>query len=95
MHYMYKSCIYPHAQYAGLKRASKVAVMDLLREKYERKASLKEKELELKKMELQLQERKLVLEEEERRKKIELDAERQKFEAEERRTLLELLKKNM
>ena len=35
------------------------------------------------------------MEEEERRKKIELDAERQKFEAEERRTLLELLKKNM
>ena len=70
MHYMY-----PHMQYAGPKRASKVAVIDMLREKYERKASLKEKELELKEMELQQQERKVALEEEERRKKLELDAE--------------------
>ena len=62
MHYTY---MYLSPQYAGSKRVSKLAVVDLLREKYERKASLKEKELELKEVELRLQERKLALEEEE------------------------------
>ena len=43
-------------QCTGSKRSSKGSVIDLLKDKYEKKADLKEKELELQKMELMLQE---------------------------------------
>lgn len=57
----------------------------MLEEKFARKAELKEKELELRRMELELQKRKMDSEEEERKKRVEL-------ELEERRAMLELLK---
>ena len=66
---------------------------ELLEEKLKSKAALKEKELEMKKMELELQQRKWALEEEERKKRLEMDTEKMRPEAEERRAIIELLKK--
>ena len=51
------------AYHAGSKRTTKVAVAKLLREEYELKADLKEKELELRRQELELQKKKLHIEE--------------------------------
>ena len=76
----------------GKQVKKRVTTAELLQENFRRKAVIKEKELELRKMELDLQERKWILEEEERRKRLELDTERMRIEAEERRAILELLK---
>ena len=94
VHCIYKQSSH-HMQLAGSKQSSKGSIMDLLKVKSERKANQRDKELELKKLELQLQERKFALEEEERWKRLENEVERQRIEAEERKTWLELIKKNM
>ena len=69
-------------------RLSYSATADLFREKFERRAELKEKELEIRRMELEVQKRRLEIEEEERKVRLQLDAE-------ERRAFIELLKKNI
>ena len=61
------------------------SVANVLREKLELKAALKEKELEVRKMELELQKKKWEVEEEERKMRMKLDAE-------ERRAFINLLK---
>ena len=53
------------------KKYSKVSAMEVIRDKYERKAELKEKELELKKLELEMQKRRLDMEEQERKQRWE------------------------
>ena len=78
----------------GKQVKKRVTTAELLQEKFRKKAAIKEKELELRKLELELQQRKWALEEEERKKRMELDAERMKLEAEERRAIIELLKKH-
>ena len=70
-----------------------LSTAELLHEKFKSKANMKEKELEVKKMELELQQKKWRLEEEERKKRLELDTEEMRLEAEERRAMIELLKK--
>ena len=69
-------------------RSSKLSAMEILQQKFEKKAELKERELELRKKELELQERKLISEEEERKKRVDL-------ELEERRAMMQLLKKHL
>ena len=71
---------------SGKRRLSHSATADLFREKFERKAELKEKEMVIRRMELEVQRRRLDIEEEERKLRLQLDAE-------ERRALIELLKK--
>ena len=85
-------CLYYHAE---TKRTTKSSIVEMLQEKYARKAALKEKELDLKKMELELEKKKLELDEMERKKRLEMEEDRQKLEAEERRAILDLLRKNM
>lgn len=75
-------------KYFKRQRTSKLSALEVLEKKFEKKAELKEKELDLWKKELELQERKLISEEEERKKRVEL-------ELEERRTMMELLKKHL
>ncbi|XP_078377980.1 uncharacterized protein LOC144661147 [Oculina patagonica] len=66
-------------------RATKQSAMEMLANKYNQKAELKEKELELRKMELEFQQKKYEAEAEERKAKIHL-------ELEERKAMLALLK---
>lgn len=77
-----------HFLTSARQRLSLKTTADLFRAKFERKAELKEKELELRRMELEFQRRKWELEEEERKQKLQLDAE-------ERRALIDLLKSKM
>lgn len=76
-------------------RFSKLSAMQMLHNKFEQKALLKEKELELKKIELELQARKL--DQEEAAQKLEQEEKKRRLdlEMEERRTMLELLKKHL
>ena len=60
----------------------------MLENKYEKKAALKEKELQLRRMELELQQRKWEMEEKERKQRLDLDAE-------ERRAFIDLIKKHI
>ncbi|CAB3995591.1 Hypothetical predicted protein [Paramuricea clavata] len=69
-------------------RASKLSAVQMLSDKYERKAELKQKELEIRKMELDLQKRKFEEQTEERKMRF-------KMEMEERRMMLELLNNKM
>ena len=69
-------------------RASKLSAVQMLSDKYKRKAELKQKELEIRKMELDLQKRKFEEETEERKMRF-------KMEMEERRMMLELLNNKM
>lgn len=69
-------------------RASKLSAMQMLSEKYEKKAELKQKELEIRKLELDLQKRKFEEETEERKMRFTM-------EMEERRMMLELLQNKM
>ena len=59
--------------------------VDIFAANFERKSHLKEKKLELRKMELQLQERKWEMEKRERKQRLEL-------ESEEKRAFLEMMK---
>ena len=77
----------------GKKEKRRLTTTELLQEKFTSKAALKEKELEVKKMELELQQKKWQVEEEERKKRLDMDTERMRLEAEERRAMIELLKK--
>ena len=67
------------------KRASQRAALDIIAEKYETKASLKVKELELRRMELEFQQKKYEAEAKEREAKMQL-------ELEERKLMISLLK---
>lgn len=66
-------------------RASKLTAMDMLATKYSQKAELKDRELEIRKLELEFQRKKFEVEAEERKVKLEL-------ELEERKVMLALLK---
>ena len=57
------------------KRTSQRAALDIISEKYETKASLKDKELELRKMELEFQQKKYEAEAKEREAKMQLELE--------------------
>ena len=70
------------------KGASKLSAVQMLSDKYEKKAELRQKELEIRKLELDLQKRKFEEESEER--KIHFT-----MEMEERRMMLELLHNKM
>ena len=68
MHHIYHlSSVTTHAGKGKRKRASKLSVIDLLESKFEKKAELKTKELEIRKLELDLKRRKMDQEEEERK----------------------------
>lgn len=67
------------------KRTSQRAALDIIAEKYETKASLKDKELELRKMELEFQQKKYEAGAKEREAKMQL-------ELEERKLMISLLK---
>ena len=67
------------------KRSSKLSVLEMLDRKYEKKAELKEKQIEQKQLELELKMKKHDEEAEERKQRFQL-------EMEERRAFLELLK---
>ena len=77
------------------KKYSRVSAVEVIREKYERKAELKEKELELKKLELEIQKRRLDMEEQEWKRRWEMEQEERKtrleLESEERRAYITLL----
>ena len=62
--------------------------MDMLSEKYSRKAEIKEKELEIRKMELEFQKEKYAAEAEERNARVQL-------EFEERKAMLTLLQRKL
>ena len=68
--------------------ASKLSAMEMLNQKYERKAELKDKELEVRKMEIELQKRKF--EEESEGGNI-----RFKMEMDERKLMLKMLQDKM
>ena len=68
--------------------ASKLSAMEMLNQKYERKAELKDKELEVRKMEIDLQKRKF--EEESEGRNI-----RFKMEMDERKLMLKMLQNKM
>ena len=70
------------------KKASKLSAVEMLSQKYQQKAELKEKELEVRKMEIELQKRKFEEESEERKIRF-------KLEMEERKVMLEMLQKKM
>lgn len=77
---------------AKRRRVSKLSVLEMLEQKMQRKSELKERELDIRKMELELQ-KKMDREEEEGKR---LEEERQKhmeLEFSERRALLELIQK--
>ena len=76
-------------------RLTKLLAVQMLEKKFERKAQLKEKELDLRRMELELQSRKLDQEEAARKQEQEEKKKRLELELEERRTMLELLKKHL
>ena len=61
------------------KRTSQRAALDILAEKYETKASLKDKELELRKMELEFQKEKFETEAKEREAKMQMELEERKL----------------
>lgn len=67
------------------RRASKLSAMEMLANKYNQKAELKDRELEIRKMELEFQQKKFEAEVEERKVKLQL-------ELKERQTMLALLK---
>lgn len=69
-------------------RGSKLSAVQMLSDKYEKKAELKQKELEIRKLELDLQKRKFEEETEERKMRFTM-------EMEERRMMLELLQNKM
>lgn len=69
----------------GKKRARKISVMEMLGAKYERKAELKEKQLELKRMEVEIAQQRFVLEEE-RKQHLQIDIA-------EKKTFLQLIKR--
>ena len=88
------SVLTPHILGKGKrKRASKLSVIDLLETKFERKAQLKEKELEIRKMELELQKRKMDQDEEERKRAQEERQKRFELELAEKKSMLELIQK--
>jgi len=66
-------------------RASKLRAMEMLANKYNQKAELKDRELEIRKMELEFQQKKFEAEVEQRKANLQL-------ELEERQTMLALLK---
>ncbi|XP_068758203.1 MAP7 domain-containing protein 2-like [Montipora capricornis] len=68
------------------RRVGKLSAVEMLAEKYDQKAILKEKEIELKKMELQFQVQKFEQESEERKLRLEL-------EMQERRAMLDIVNK--
>ena len=68
-------------------RASKLTALQMLSDKYQQKAELKEKELNLRRMELEFEKEKYNAEAEERKAKLQL-------ELEERRAYLALLQKH-
>ena len=68
-------------------RASKLTALQMLSDKYQQKAELKEKELNLRRMELEFEKEKYNAEAEERKAKLQL-------ELEERRAYLVLLQKH-
>ena len=72
-------------QHAPQKRASRLSAIQMLQDKYERKADFKERELEQRKSEFELQKRKYEEEALEHKEKL-------KLELEERRLFLSLLK---
>ena len=88
------SCInneLPFASHLGKKvkqRASKLSAVQMVSDKYEKRAELKQKELEIRKLELDLQKRKFEEESEERKMRFTM-------EMEERRMMLELLQNKM
>ena len=71
------------------KKYSKVSAVEVIRDKYERKA-------ELKKLELEMQKRRLDMEEQERKQRWELEQEERslELESEERRAYINLLTKH-
>ena len=70
------------------KRTTRISAVQMLEKKYEQRAAIKEKELELRQKELELQEQKWKMEERERNQRLELDRE-------ERRVFLDILKKHV
>ena len=70
------------------KRATRLSAVQMLEQKNERKADLKERELKLKSEELQLQKKKFEQEAAERKERL-------KLELEERRMFLQILKEKM
>ena len=77
---------FPPDNKSGRQRASKMSLMDVLVQlwmyflfqKYDKKAELKEKELEIRKMELDLQEKKDEIEVEEITRRLEVEMEERK-----------------
>jgi hypothetical protein len=67
------------------KRASRLSVMNMLEEKYDRKASLKEQELKQRMLEFEFEKQKFEIEAAERKERLDL-------ELEEKRMMLSLLK---
>ena len=77
----------------GKKRASKLSAIEMLGEKFEKKAELRKIELELKKRELELKEIQMDREHEERKKLEEERKSRMEYEFKERNAFLELIQK--